>query len=170
MYYANLTFSFASYFFWQIIYPTPAMIVKSSTFLSVLTLLLFSLKESTAQDPTPTCTVPMSSTCFASTSGKPPPEITCCSITSTAGAEPRTCLYDNRILITAISSIHDMIPTAAASLSSELTDALDATIPCPTEGLRVPTDILRPIETVSGLSHLAATITSCLIYPTCTCG
>ncbi|KAK3817841.1 MAG: hypothetical protein J3R72DRAFT_43311 [Linnemannia gamsii] len=141
------------------------MFVKSLIFLVAVTLLLLSKDPAVASQD---CTVPKSETCFASVPGQPPPEVKCCSITVTAGVEPRTCFYDNRGLSSAIESIGALDSVAYSSLVTLFTDAIGPTHPCPTEGIiDAP-----PLPTVAypAIAPLLATITSYLIYPTCTCG
>lgn len=139
------------------------MFVKSPIFLVAVTLLLISKDPAVASQD---CTVPMHGTCFASVSGQPPPTTTCCASTTTAGAEPKTCFYETATLSSAIAALGTQAPDASDALMELFTDVLVPTLPCPTEGLHFQ----LPTAAHPAIVPFAATITSCLIYPTCICG
>ncbi|KAH7034419.1 hypothetical protein BKA57DRAFT_476124 [Linnemannia elongata] len=139
------------------------MFVKSPIFLVAVTLLLLSQDPAVASQD---CTVPFRGTCFASVSGQPPPTTTCCASTTTAGAEYKTCHYDAATLSSAIAALGTQAPAASDALMDLFIDVLVPTLPCPTEGLHFQ----LPTAEHPAIVPIAATITSCLIYPTCTCG
>ncbi|KAK3839434.1 MAG: hypothetical protein JOS17DRAFT_729109 [Linnemannia elongata] len=138
--------------------------VKSPIFLVAVTLLFLSKDPAVASQD---CTVSEHGTCFASVSGQPPPEMTCCASTPTAGAEYKTCHYEAATLSSAIAALGTQAPAAFGALMDMLPNVLVSQLPCPTDGLQVPH---LPTAAYPAIVPFAATITSCLIYPTCTCG